>query len=149
MTPPSGPRSQRPAIGATRAAPVPSPEPSLRAARAVLARPEALAGPGWARSVVLLTRQALEDAVTAFWARRAPGMEQAAGKSRLVALRYYVDDPALAPQAHHIWCTLSEAAHHHGYDLAPTAAELRGWLDATQTIVDRLDAGSPRSTAGS
>lgn len=130
----------RPEIGASRPAPVPSPVPSLRAARVILDRPDALASPGWARSVALLARQALEDAVDAFWARCSPGMQQATWKSRFVALRFYVDDPALARQAHHVWVTLSNASHHHGYDLAPTAGELRTWLDTVSRLTTWLEA---------
>ncbi len=131
-----------PTIGATRPAPQPRPGDSLRAARVILDRPEALASPGWARSVALLARQALEDAVDAFWARHAPGMQRATRKSRFVALRFYIDDPDLARHAHHVWATLSDAAHYHGYDLAPTAGELRTWLHTVSDLVARLTSSS-------
>jgi hypothetical protein len=127
-----------PSIGDSRPSPLPSPEDSLVPARIVLDTPKALAGPGWSRSVVLLLRQALEDAVARFWIQRAPGMEQATRKSQFVALRLYVDDPATARREHHVWATLSDAAHHNTYDLAPTAAELRGWLDDVTDLVDRM-----------
>lgn len=130
-----------PTIGATRPAPRPRPAVALQAARVVLDRPDALTSPGWARSVALLARQALEDAVDAVWARHAPGMSQATGKSRFVALRYYVGDPDLARRAHHVWTRLSDASHHHGYDLAPTAAELRIWVDAVADLVTQLADG--------
>ena len=127
-----------PTTGATRPTPRSRPGDSLRAARLILDRPDALVTPGWARSVALLARQALEEAVEDFWARHAPGMRQATGRSRFVALRFYVDDPDLARHAHHVWATLSDASHHHGYDLAPTAGELRAWLDTVSDLVARL-----------
>jgi hypothetical protein len=136
-----------PAIGDSKPAPLSDPRTSLRDARVILDHPGALTSPGWVRSVVLLIRQALEDAVAAFWMRRAPGTEQASGKSRFVALRFYLDDPAVARRAHHTWAVLSDATHHHGYDLAPTAEELRTWFDTVTEIVDLL--GPPAaSTVG-
>lgn len=41
-----------------------------------------------------------------------------------------------------LWATLSRAAHHHAYELAPTSAELRGWLDDATDVVTRLAAAS-------
>lgn len=114
----------------------------LLAAEWLLAQPHGRGGAGWARNVVLLARQALEDAIEEFWTRRSPGMEQATGRSRLVSLRFYVDDPTLARLAEHTWCTLSDASHYHAYDLAPTAGELRSWLDTVADIVGRLGTGT-------
>lgn len=127
-----------PRVGDRRPAPLPSPGGSLLAARVILDRPDALASPGWARSVALLARQALEDAVDLFWARHAPGMQQASRTSRFIALRYYLADASFARGAHQLWATLSDASHHHGYELAPTAGELRGWVDAVTAMVGRL-----------
>jgi hypothetical protein len=111
-----------------------------------------MASPGWARGVVLLARQALEDAVTAFWIRRAPGTERASGKARFVALRFYVGDSDVPRQAHQTWATLSDATHRHGYELAPTAVEMRAWVDTVADVIERLalaDGGSePPAPAG-
>lgn len=115
----------------------PTPQALLAAARATLDRPAALAGSAWARSTALLTRQALEIALAGYWTKRAPGMESCSGAAQLLALPFYLDDPA-ARLAHETWAALSHACHHHAYDLAPTAAELRRWLEAAQTIVDVL-----------
>lgn len=117
------------------------PAPRLvAAARAVLAEPGTLPGPAWPRAAALLTRQALETAVSDYWARRAPGMESCNATAQLVALRFYADDPTVAHEAQQTWCELSEACHHHGYDLAPTAGELANWLDTVALLVDRLAA---------
>lgn len=128
-----------PTIGASKPAPAPDPGPSLGAARAVLDQPAAIRGPGWARSVVLLSRIALEDAVARFWAGTEPGMQHASGKARFVALRYYLGDPDIARRAHHRWTVLSDATHYGGYDLAPTAAELRVWMTDVETFVAGLE----------
>ena len=87
----------------------------------------------------MLTRQALETALAEFWATRAPGMESCSGAAQLLALPFYVDGPA-ARSAHETWSALSHACHHHAYDLTPTAAELRGWIEASGAIVDLLAA---------
>jgi hypothetical protein len=137
-----------PTIGATRPAALPSPGSSLQAAQAILDRPAAIRGPGWARSVVLLARQALEDALNLFWVQRAPGMERATGKSRLVSLRYYLSEPEISRRAHHTWSVLSDATHYRGYDLAPTAAELRGWLTEVGELVAALDRETSATPAG-
>lgn len=144
VPPPPGPTA--PSIGARRAAPVPDPVPTLRDARIVLDEPGALVSMGWARAVVLLARQALEDAVTAFWMHRAPGTERASGKARLVALRFYVDDPAVARHAHQTWAALSDAAHHRGYELAPTVGELRAWVDGVAEVIDALSTSTTDET---
>lgn len=136
--PPSPPASPTPSIGARRAAPLPDPTATLRDARIVLDNAGAMGSPGWARGVVLLARQALEEAVSAFWMRRAPGTERANGKARFVALRFYVDDPDLPRRAHQTWAALSDATHHHGYELAPTAVELRAWVDTVADVIQGL-----------
>ncbi len=145
-TAPAGPTP--PSIGARRAAPVPDPGPTLRDARIVLDNPGALVSAGWACVVVVLARLALEDAVTAFWMHTAPGTELASGKARLVALRFYVDDPTVARQAHQTWAALSDAAHHRGYELAPTVAELRAWVDSVAEVVEALSPAAATPTAG-
>jgi hypothetical protein len=120
-----------------------TPTAVLVAARTILDRPEAVTSSAWARSTALLTRQALEAALGDFWRSRAPGMEDCPLRAQLVALQLYVPDPHAARLAHHTWASLSHACHHHAYDLAPTASELRAWLDTVAQLVDGLDAAKP------
>jgi L-arabinose isomerase len=40
---------------------------------------------------------------------------------------YTVNLPGAAGLAREAWLGLAGAAHHHAYELAPTAAELRTW----------------------
>jgi hypothetical protein len=115
----------------------PTPLALLVAARTALDRPGGLGGSAWARSTALLTRQALEGALAAYWSARAPGMESCSAKCQLLALPFYVDDPNIRA-AHQTWAALSNACHHHAYDLSPTAVELRDWLDTSQAVVDTL-----------
>jgi hypothetical protein len=43
-----------------------------------------------------------------------------------------------AAQAAEAWYGLARATHHHAYDLAPTAAELRRWYDLVRGTMARL-----------
>jgi len=43
-----------------------------------------------------------------------------------------------AAQAAEAWYGLARATHHHAYDLAPTAAELRRWHDLVGVVVTQL-----------
>ena len=47
------------------------------------------------------------------------------------------DDAELAARAGHAWSALSRACHHHPYELAPTAAELRAWFAVVEDLVAR------------
>jgi hypothetical protein len=47
----------------------------------------------------------------------------------------YLGDADLAARAGHAWSALSRACHHHPYELAPTAAELQGWLAVVDALV--------------
>lgn len=115
----------------------------LAAARTVLDQPDALPGSAWARTTALLARQALETALAAYWRRTAPGTEDAPFTAQLLCLRSYADAD-IAAEAFQSWAALSDACHHHAYDLAPTAPELRRWLTATEPVVAGLAPGPER-----
>jgi hypothetical protein len=51
-------------------------------------------------------------------------------------------DRGTASRAAYLLAALSRACHYHPYELAPTAAELLGWLDETAQIVTRIQAAS-------
>jgi hypothetical protein len=83
----------------------------------------------WPRAVAFLTRQALEDAMRWVWVVHAPGVENCSARAQLLSLRNYLGDEELAEEADHVYARLSWACHHHPYELAPTAGELRAWID--------------------
>ena len=58
-------------------------------------------------------------------------------RSQLLCLTVYVDR-GTASRAAYLLAALSRACHYHPYELAPTAAELLGWLDETARIVTRM-----------
>ena len=111
-----------------------SPREIALAARRLLEDAGALPRGTWPRAVAVLARQAVEAAVAQRLAARAPGLEQCSRATQFHCLRY-VDDSADAVLAHQTWAVLSHACHHHAYDLAPTAGELRAWLDDVDRVV--------------
>jgi hypothetical protein len=92
----------------------------------------------WPRVCALLIRLALERSLDRYWARVLPEGAEVGMRQQLLLLPQYarssseaVDAASLAREA---WLGLAGAAHHHLYELAPTAQELRRW----HTAVNRL-----------
>lgn len=111
----------------------------LELARVVTRRDDPTLVGVWPRAAALLTRQAVEDAMTRVLAARAPGAERCANRPRLLCLREYVPDE-LAERASFLWATLSRACHHHPYELSPTSDEVNGWIEDTDMLVSELGA---------
>jgi hypothetical protein len=102
----------------------------LALASSFLSRADASTAGLWPRAAAVLTRQALEAALDDFWAARKLPFDPGSGrKQQLICLREYMTDKDAAGRAHHTWQSLSRACHHHAYELAPTAVELRGWIE--------------------
>ena len=59
-------------------------------------------------------------------------------RSQVLCLTAYLDR-GTASRAAYLLAALSQACHYHPYELAPTAAELLGWLDETAQIVTRME----------
>ncbi|MCB9688178.1 MAG: hypothetical protein H6738_17300 [Alphaproteobacteria bacterium] len=108
-----------------------SPAELAAAAREVLLHPGAEGW--WSRAGVLLARQALEREL----ARRLiakGGTTEATFTAQLLVLPDLLGDERLAGDVAWAWAALSDASHHHGYELPPTEGEVRRWLD----VVDRF-----------
>ena len=122
-----------------------TPTELLAAARAALADKSAGAAEGgWPRMVALLTRQSLEKALSEFWAASpgTSGLGDCTRKSQLACLPFYLDARA-AREAAYIWAALSDACHYHAYELAPTAAELAGWITAVDKLIRSMRQKAP------
>jgi hypothetical protein len=117
----------------------------LAAARAVLRDPSPVASGGWPRMVALLTRQALEQALSEFWAAEpgTAGLCRCTRRTQFACLPFYLT-PSRAREAEYVWAALSEACHYHAYELAPTAGELTSWLDAAAGLIESMRAGETR-----
>lgn len=98
------------------------------AAKDLLAIPDARTEGVWPRAAALLGRQALEMALSAFWHRRADGVQWTPMRCQLLSLPTFLGDEDLARRTAHAWSALSRACHHQPYDLGPTHEELEGWL---------------------
>lgn len=90
----------------------------------------------WPRTVALATRAALELELDAYWARVRPEVAAAPARAQLLLLTSYAGAD-VARDATQAWHGLSRGSHHHAYELAPTAAELRDWLDTVRRLVAR------------
>jgi hypothetical protein len=119
-----------------------TPTDLLTTARDLLKRPARVGG--WPRAVALLTRQAMETALDEFW-KSSPstaGLCDCARKTQLICLPAYLDS-RLARDVGYVWGALSNACHYHAYDLAPTAAELNGWIDTVATLLGSINGKTP------
>jgi hypothetical protein len=92
----------------------------------------------WPKCCAWLLRGAVERAVVALCADRYGA--QPTSRAQLLTLPKYVE-PDLAHDTATLWYSLSRAAHHHDYELIPTADELRSWhTDAVRITQGLLDA---------
>jgi len=101
----------------------------------------------WPRAAALLGRQAIEASMEDLWQLSAPGLEDTSAKCQLLCLSHFLGDPDLAGRVHATWHSLTRSCHIQVYELAPTAAELEGWLETAWALADhvhriRLRAGS-------
>ncbi len=105
--------------------------------------PPELAG-RWPMAVALLCRQALEISLVDLWAAQAPGVDDATMRAQLLCLPDYLGDAGLATRAAVTWYALSNACHHHAYELPPTSSELDRWFDTVEAVVRRIDGAVSR-----
>lgn len=116
-----------------------TPDDLLTAAREILERPTAATAGLWPRAAALLARQALEKALNQLWesSPATSGLSQCSMRSQLTCLPAYLD-AALAREISYVWAALSEACHYHAYELAPTAAELTGWIHEVDELITSI-----------
>lgn len=103
----------------------PSPAVYLAAAERLLADVIPGAAGTWPRACAWLTRLALESALDEFWSQVNPAVTACRSRRAQLLLLGEHTDRGVARRAYHAWSRLSRAGHHHSYELAPTAAELR------------------------
>ena len=106
-------------------------------------RPDASIAGIWPRAAALLARQALEAAMGEIWASRPQAADLSGSKirSQVLCLRAYLDADT-ATRAAYLIAALSHACHYHPYELAPTAAELTGWLNQAAEVVMQMQAAA-------
>ena len=60
-----------------------------------------------------------------------------AREPNLICLPRYLNEGPLAANVAHAWAALTQACHHHPYELPPTIGELRRWLEVTERLLKR------------
>ncbi len=125
-----------------------TPDELLAAATRLMQRPDAATAGIWPRAAALLARQALELAMAAIWAAQpqTAGLRGCTMRSQILCLTAYLD-PDTAARAAYLTAALSHACHYHPYELAPTAAELTGWLDQAAEVVTQMQATTAASAS--
>ena len=58
-------------------------------------------------------------------------------RSQLICLPFYLD-ATIAEQVAYVWAALSRACHYHPYELAPTGAELTGWIADVESLITQV-----------
>jgi hypothetical protein len=101
----------------------------------------------WPRACVWLTRLAFEQGLDRYWATAQPDATQASMRAQLLLLPRYAGAD-VARQAREAWLGLSHAAHHHPYESAPTATELRRWHDLVSAVLAGLTSAAPIRRSG-
>lgn len=109
----------------------------LQLARDLLSRADPSTAGLWPRAAALLIRQALEEAVDAYWTERQLPLDSLPTQAQLVCLRMMSPNGAIPSQLHAAWGSLSRACHHHPYELAPTVGELATWIDVVEEFGNR------------
>jgi hypothetical protein len=120
-----------------------TPRELLAAARGLMQRPDASTAGIWPRAAAFLARQALEAAMGEIWASKRQAAELSGSnlRSQVLCLTTYLDS-GTAARAAYLIAALSRACHYHSYELAPTAAELTGWLDEAAQVMTQMQAAS-------
>lgn len=109
----------------------------LAVADRLLRDPEVVEHAVWPRACTWLIRIAVEHAVDGYWARTEPAVGRSRNRTaQFVVLRHR--EPDTGQRAWELWSRLSRAAHHHAYELAPTADELRSWHREAERLVAAL-----------
>lgn len=79
------------------------------------------------RAAALLARSALEHLIDTRLTAAGHDLSEANQRSKLICLRTLVD-PERGPAIEAAYATLSQACHHHAYELSPVGHEIRPLL---------------------
>lgn len=111
----------------------------LNQALAVLEDPTAHSN----RGACWIARAALESAVAELLQGRNCNAPDASMRSKLTLLQATSDpEDDLPGRAEYAWSRLSQACHHHAFELSPTASEVRQLMGIVETLVIRSGTAS-------
>lgn len=120
----------------------------LRESRALLDQPPSAAPGLWEQAAALLARQALEEALDRFWASRSCDLLQASMRAQLLCLGTLMNNERDAADVDQLWGALSDACHFDACAPAPSAAEIRIWLDEAVRLCAIIERRAGRQSAG-
>ncbi|MBK6578683.1 MAG: hypothetical protein IPG17_21310 [Sandaracinaceae bacterium] len=116
-----------------------TPRQLLHAAHQLVEQPTIGTDGFWARTSAALARQALEQAVQVKLSRYAGSLEDVPWTAQMLAVHGVCSDHATAARAYFVWSALSQALHHNGYELPPSAEALRGWIVVVDEVITALE----------
>jgi len=120
-----------------------TPSELLAAANRLLERADAKTAAIWPRAAALLARQALEQGLDAYWRSKGLKLDALGTRPQLICLEAYLPDRDLAARANDAWSNLTQACHHHPYELAASHGELVGWLRTVGATLEATSLGRP------
>lgn len=87
------------------------------------------------RAACWIARAALESAVDDLLATRGRSASEASMRSKLSVLQVaYEHEPDVAVRAEYAWSVLSQACHHHAFELTPAALEVRHLIELVAAL---------------
>lgn len=89
------------------------------------------------RAAALLARRTLEDITRALCRSGGANSDRATMRAQLVVVRV-LHGHQVADKATIAWMGLSNACHHHAYELTPTVNEVRHWLTLVTDLSARI-----------
>lgn len=96
-------------------------------------------GPHALRRACWLARGSLEEVIEALLSAKGIDAHKASARAKLSSLEgAYVDDRELTSKADYAWNRLSDACHHHAYQLSPTHSEAKQLIDTVRELGDSL-----------
>jgi len=113
------------------------PRELIAIARQLVARTDEKTAGLWARAAALLGRQALESGLDDWWRAKGISLDGCTTHAQLLCLPTYLKDAETAGQLRYAWSALTQACHHHSYELPPATGELDGWLTAVDKWLER------------
>lgn len=110
-------------------------------ARIVASSDHAVPTATWGRAVAVLSRQAMEGTLRAYWGEIEPAMLQVRNqRASFLCLRHYLA-PDTAADAYYAWAVLSRACHFGAYDVEASIDEVNGWIDGAARFLDAAEQG--------
>lgn len=99
------------------------------------------------RAACWIARAALENAIDDLLEMKGRSAPGATMRSKLTLLQVaFGREDELPARAEYVWSRLSQTCHHHAFELAPTAIEVRHLIQLARTLVNEASAVSVEPT---